>query len=469
MSDAIHNYEQALRFVFDRVNFERTPACNKQDFKLDRMRRLLELLDNPQSKIPCVHIAGTKGKGSTAVMLAEMLTAAGYRVGLYTSPHVDAFEERMQVAGSRPTGEQLVELVRDVQPAVRQCESDPQPFSPTFFEITTALAWLFFLRQQAQIVVLEVGLGGRLDSTNVCSPVASVITTISRDHTQLLGSSLASIAREKAGIIKRCIPVISGVVGDEACDRIAEVCRELGAELWQLGREFSYEFCSRSRETSDVGDTATKALRPPLPTVAVATPDQSWQQMPLALLGEHQAHNAAVALATIDRLNHSGWTISIDAARLGLARVRWPMRIEVVSHQPTVIIDAAHNWESTAALGRTLEESFSREALNGMISRRILIVSISKDKDAAGMLRQLLPRFDSVILTKFTSNPRAIPPEQLEQLIHGFSDRPCHVVESPSAAWQLAQRIASQRDLICVTGSFFIAAEIRELATSRTS
>ena len=226
MIEPVQTYEQAIGFLFDRTNFERTPAFSKQDFKLDRMRRLLELLDNPQSRLPCIHIAGTKGKGSTAIMLAEMLSAAGHRVGLYTSPHVEAFEERMQVAGQRPTPDQIVDLVRRVQVAVRQCESDPQPFNPTFFEVTTALAWLFFETQQTEIVVLEVGLGGRLDSTNVCSPLTCVLTTISRDHTQMLGSTLSQIAAEKAGIVKPRVPVISGVIGDEAQAVIEETCSQ---------------------------------------------------------------------------------------------------------------------------------------------------------------------------------------------------------------------------------------------------
>lgn len=444
MSDIVQNYEQAIAFLFDRINFERTPADSKQDFKLDRMRRLLEHLGNPQSRLPCIHIAGTKGKGSTAVMLSEMLTSAGYRVGLYTSPHVEAFEERMQVAGSRPNAAQLVELVRQIAPAVRQCESDVTPFSPTFFEVTTALAWLFFIQEQCDIVVLEVGLGGRLDSTNVCSSIVCVLTTISRDHTQLLGSALSQIAREKAGIVKHQIPVVSGVVGDDATSVIGEVCHERQSELWQLERDFSY--CRHADEN----------------TVDVQTPRNFWERMPLMLVGEHQAHNAAVALATIDRLNQSGWKISEAAAREGLLRVRWPMRIEVVSREPTVIIDAAHNWESMTALGRTLDESFPRDSTKSSANRRVLIFASSKDKDVAGLLRQLLPRFDSIILTRYVNNPRAVSPDQLLQTVRAIGTCPCHVADTPTDAWMLAQRITTPNDLICVTGSFFIAAEIRD-------
>lgn len=453
MIELAQSYEQAIGFLFDRTNFERTPAFSKQDFKLDRMRRLLELLGDPQSRLPCIHIAGTKGKGSTAIMLAEVLSAAGYRVGLYTSPHVEAFEERMQVAGQRPTPDQIVELVRRVQAAVQQCESNPQPFNPTFFEVTTALAWLFFESQKTEIVILEVGLGGRLDSTNVCSPIACVLTTISRDHTQLLGSTFSQIAAEKAGIVKSQVPVISGVMGEESLAVIEATCCQTQSELWQLGREFSYEYRPAS-ENSEAGTFGA---------VSVTTPHQTWPAMPLTLAGEHQAHNAAVALATIDRLQKLDWRVSPDAARRGLSQVRWPMRIEVIARSPMVIVDAGHNWESISALGRTLDESGFTLSSHQAKPRRVLIFAASKDKDVLGLARQLLPRFDSIILTQYLRNPRAVPAKTLQRLIQSVSDVPCHVAATPADAWQIARRIATPNDLICVTGSFFIATELREL------
>ncbi|TXT36329.1 MAG: bifunctional folylpolyglutamate synthase/dihydrofolate synthase, partial [Planctomycetota bacterium] len=388
MIEPAQTYEQAIGFLFERTNFERTPASGNQDFKIGRMRRLLELLGNPQERLPSIHIAGTKGKGSTAIMLAEILSAAGVRTGLYTSPHVEAFEERMQVAGQRPTPDQIIDLVRRAQVAVQQCESAAAPFSPTFFELTTAIAWLFFEQQRAEVVVLEVGLGGRLDSTNVCSPIACVLTTISRDHTQLLGSTLAQIAREKAGIVKPRVPVISGVQSREAHEIIVEVCRDQQAELWQLGAEFRYEHTPlvRSSSAGERFDFEANCFG----SVTVTTPMTQWSAMPLTLAGEHQAHNAAVALAAIDKLRQLGWKISPEAAQTGLSRVRWPMRIEVVSQRPTVIVDAGHNWESISALGRTIEESFSKPSSSSPPARRVLIFAATKDKDVVGMVRQLL-------------------------------------------------------------------------------
>lgn len=461
MTEPAQSYSQAISFLLDRINFERTPAAGEQDFKLSRMRRLLKYLGNPESRLSAVHIAGTKGKGSTAIMLAEILSAAGLRVGLYTSPHVEAFEERMQVDGHRPTPDQIVELVGLVQSGVRQCESGDSPFNPTFFEVTTALAWLFFQAQQAEIVILEVGLGGRLDSTNVCSPIACVLTTISRDHTQLLGSTLAEIAREKAGIVKPSIPVISGVRAKEAQEIIANVCHDQRAPLWQLDRDFYYTHTAHICQELDAFQLEhTKAN---FGEVDVMTPTERWPAMPLTLAGEHQAHNAAVALATIDRLRQLGWEISPEAARMGLANVRWPMRIEVVSQRPTVIVDAGHNWESISALGRTLEASFSPPSSGRPPIRRVLIFAATKDKDVVGLVRQLLPRFDTIILTQYLNNPRAVPPQTLQRLIQSVSDIPCHVASTPVKAWQIALAVSAPQDLICVTGSFFIAAEMREL------
>lgn len=461
MTERIQAYEEALSFLFDRINFEQTPANGEDDFKLGRMRQLLVFVGDPQDRFPIVHIAGTKGKGSTAIMLAEILSSAGFRVGLYTSPHVEAFEERMQVAGQRPTPDQIIELVRQVKVAVNRCESTASPFSPTFFEVTTALAWLFFERQKADIVILEVGLGGRLDSTNVCSPIACVLTTISRDHCQLLGSNLNQIAREKAGIVKPKVPVVSGVQSLEAQEVIFETCRSQQSQIWQLGQHFHYEHSPHDGLRMNAFGTISSPAS--FGTVDVTTPMDRWQSVPLTLAGEHQAHNAAVALATIDTLRKLGWSISQDAVQKGMANVRWPMRIEVMAQNPTVIVDAGHNWESIAALCRTLEESFSASLANDSQSRRVLVLAASKDKDILGISRLLLPHFDSIILTRYLKNPRAVLPSKLLQVIRSVSDIPCHVTSTPDEAWQLARRLTKAEDLVCVTGSFFIAAEMREL------
>jgi dihydrofolate synthase/folylpolyglutamate synthase len=289
-------------------------------------------------------------------------------------------------------------------------------------------------------------MGGRLDATNLCRPAVSIITTISRDHTRQLGNRLDQIAAEKAGIIKPHVPVISGVADDPARNVIVEACDRLQAPLLELGREFNYRY-----RPARIGPAQSTVA-----SVDITTPGGHWENLQLTLVGEHQARNLALATAAIEQLSKQGWDIPVSAVRDGLARLRWPGRIEVVGQAPTVIVDAAHNWEAIAALLRTLDECF-------VARRRILVFAATRDKDVAGMLRQLLPHFDTVIVTCFQNNPRHVPVESLVQTAWGLSDQPLHVASDPPAAWKLARRFASPDDLICITGSFFIAAEMRDL------
>ncbi len=446
MPSTLSTYQQALEFLYNRINYERvqSSAYSAGDFKLNRMRGLLETIGNPQDRIPAVHIAGTKGKGSTAVMIASILQAAGYRVGLFTSPHISKFEERMTVNGIQPSETEIVDLVNELLEPVGHLDQELGGMSPTYFEITTAMAWQFFAQQQADIVVLEVGLGGRLDATNVCKPEVCVITSISRDHTHLLGSEIHQIAREKAGIIKTGVPVISGVVNSPAQEVIAEVCQQRDAPLSQLDRDFEYRHV-RNADSRTIGGRIT-----------VQGPRQNFADLPLPLIGEHQAHNAALAVTAIEELAARGWNIDLAAIRFGLEQVQWPARIEVVGHDPLVIIDAAHNWASISALIQTLDEHFPEKS-------RIAIFAATRDKDVQGMLRQLLPRFDTIILTCYQSNPRSVPVEQLFAMTRTVSDRHVHVALDPETAWKMARELAGPDDLICITGSFFIAAEVRQL------
>jgi len=456
MGGPIETRRQALDFLGSRINYERSSGreYSAGGFKLQRMRRLLNLLDDPQDRLPAIHIAGTKGKGSTAVMIAEMLSAAGYRTGLFTSPHVNEFEERMRVDGSGPSESELASLLNAVIEPVTEMERSPDSMSPTYFEIATAMAWLYFVRKEAEFVVLEVGLGGRLDATNICSPVASVITNISRDHTAVLGNRLAQIASEKGGIVKSGIPVFSGVSGHEAQSVVEEICRVRGARLYELGRDFrlSGRSVCRRRES---GNRQADSLRC-AQLVDVSTPWRTWSDVPLPLAGEHQAQNAAVSLAVVDLLDHLGRRVSASAVHRGMARLEWPLRIEVLSEQPTVVVDAAHNTASAAALIRTLNEEFEAR-------QRILVFAVTGDKDIAGLLRQLVPQFETIILTQYVSNPRAVPVEQLTAMFRQTWDRTAISAADPLGAWNMARALAKRDDLICITGSFFLAAEVREL------
>lgn len=444
MPSVAESYEQAIEYLFGRVNFERLSgtAYSADDFKLDRMREFLRRLGDPHETLPVVHIAGTKGKGSTAACIASVLQQAGYRTGLFTSPHISAFEERMAVDGVSPSQVQLARLVAAVAEVATSLDKMPGRMSPTYFEIATALAWLYFREQGAEIAVLEVGMGGRLDSTNLCRPLVSIITTISRDHTRQLGSRLEQIATEKAGIIKQHVPVVSGVTAPEAKAVIVETCLRQQAPLWQLGEEIGYRY---------LAPQPTRSSR-----CTVRTPRRETAELPLVLVGEHQAANASLAVAAIDRLVERGWHVPDDAIERGLGALRWPGRIEVLRREPTVIIDAAHNWAAVRALVQTLDESFPARC-------RVLVFAATRDKDVTGMLRQLLARFDTVILTSFQNNPRNVPVEELERLTRQLSERPVHVAGDPTSAWKLARRLAGAEDLICITGSFFIAAELREL------
>lgn len=448
MSPAVETYEQAIEYLFGRINYERIHAAefSARDFKLDRMRLLLQALGNPQESIPCVHIAGTKGKGSTAVMISHILTAAGYRTGLFTSPHIDAFEERMKVDGVTPSREALVGLVNDLAPVITKLDRMPGRMNPTYFEIATAMAWSFFAQRDTDIVVLEVGLGGRLDSTNLCNPLVTVITSISRDHINVLGSSIREIAREKAGILKDNVPVVSGVTDPEASDQIRKQSIERNASLIEIGAHIHVESSQDSPNRSDA------------PTINVVTPWREWNHIPQPLIGNHQANNVALAVTVADVLGDLGFHVPSQAAHRGLNSVRWPLRIEIVGRDPTVIVDAAHNWESIKALLSTLDSHFTA-------GRRILIFATTKDKDVAGMLRLLTPRFDTVILTQYQNNPRAETVSHLRQVLSANSDQPVHDAPDPATAWKLAQHLARAGDLVCITGSFFIAAEMREIVT----
>jgi len=325
---------------------------------------------------------------------------------------------------------------------VRQIESEPGRVSPTYFELATALAWQHFRSNRVEWAVLEVGLGGRLDATNLCQPLVSVITSISRDHTRLLGSELAEIAREKAGIIKPGVPLVCGVEQPEAVVAIEDVAAECGAEVWQLGREIQLEY-----------DRPKHVAR-------VSTPCRTWPEIPVPLPGRHQSANTALAVAAIDLASQDITSVPVEVACDAIGRLEWPVRIETIGQDPTIIVDAAHNWASLGALIDTLESDHPAQADS---SRRVLIFATSRDKDVDGSLRRLLPHFDTVILTQFQDNPRAVPVATLHRRVRELFDVPAHATSDPAAAWHLARRLAGRDDLVCVTGSFFIAAEIREL------
>ena len=432
-------YDEAISFWYARINYE-VRAAGPNDLKLERMRALLRRLGDPQERVRLVHVTGTKGKGSTCAMIAGALRAAGYRVGLFTSPHLEHVEERIQVDGVPISQTALAALMAEIAVEVRAMEAEPGLPPPTFFEIGTALGFLHFLRRRCEIAVIEVGLGGRFDSTNVCRPLVSVVTNVGLDHTAQLGSTLEEIAFQKAGIIKPRVPAISGVIQEGPREVIRKVAAELDAPLWVQGEDFGWDYGSGC--------------------VTVSTPRAKHAGLKLGLPGSHQAANAAVAVAAIERLRDAGMPISDDAIARGLAEVRWPARIECVGERPTVILDTAHNVPSAEALVDTLRASFP---VSGV---KRVVFAVSSDKPFAEMLRVLAGHFDHFHLTKYGNNPRCVPPERLAAALAEVAPGTPFTAHATSVeAWAAARGAAGEADLVCVTGSVFLAGELRAVVS----
>jgi dihydrofolate synthase/folylpolyglutamate synthase len=377
-------------------------------------------------------------------MLASVLQAAGYRVGLFTSPHLTHVEERVQVNGVPISRAELAACMELVAPAVREMDAEDGRDDPgqslTFFEIGTALGFLHFLHRRCDIAIIEVGLGGRFDSTNVCLPLVSVITNVGLDHTAQLGHTLEAIAYQKAGIIKRRVPVVSGVTHDGPREVVRQVAAEMDAPLWE------------------VGDPSLSGGREP---PVRQEPQGAYAPRSVNLPGAHQVANAAVAVAAIDRLRETGMPISDTAITRGLSEVKWPARVERVAERPTVILDTAHNVPSAEALVNTLRECFPTQG------QKRVIFAVSSDKPAADILRILAGYFDHFHLTKYANNPRCVPPEKLAAVLKEVAPgAPFSAHMTSLEAWAAARIASRECDLICVTGSVFLAGELRPTLTS---
>ncbi len=455
----IAGYDTALAFLFGRINYERVQpdAYKPQFYKLARMRDLLRRLGNPHQAAPAIHLAGTKGKGSTATMIAACLTRAGYRTGLYTSPHLHCIEERMVVDGAICSQQEFAAAIATIRPVVEEMDQQTSAaggsLAPTFFEITTALAMLHFKQSGCDAVVLETGLGGRLDSTNVVTPAVSIITSISYDHTHLLGDTLAKIAREKAGIIKPGVPVVSGVVEQEPAVVIAEVAHSRGSPLILRGRDFHFEHVAAEETSSPLPPPVAINFRMQTAKGEVNLPDVRTQ-----VRGAAQGANAACALATVQTLRQQGWRIADDDVRQALAATTFAARIEVLQQSPVLIVDVAHNVASV----RSLVEVIRGIRCQG---RRTLVFATSSDKDPDGMLRELAPQFQRIIVTRFHNNPRASDPQALAGFArqHAAEDAVVEVAAGPQEATDLLRSSTGAEDAVCVAGSFFIAAEMRAI------
>ncbi len=397
---------------------------------LDPMRSLLARLGEPQRRYRTIHIAGTNVKGSTAAMTAAILQAAGYRVGLYTSPHLVEFRERICVNGTMISEE----AVTDLTERLRDLTSGE--LTPTFFEFTTAMAFQHFADVAVEIAVLEVGMGGRFDATNVIEPMVSAITSIALDHQDYLGHTIAAIAAEKAGVIKVGVPVIVGRVDQTAEAVIASVAAERQAPLARLGHEYRVA----GETTADFTYTGRAwkfdRLRCPLP-------------------GAHQVENAGCALALVEAADRAGLALSAQAVRDGLLAVHWEGRLELLDQEPAILLDGAHNPAAAATLADYLR-TYRRDRPG---IRVVLVWGMMRDKDHRGFLAPLLPMIDEVVLTQ-ADLARAATVHELQSSL-GPVSVPIHVSPLPTDALSFARRLASPTDLICVSGSLMLVGDVK--------
>jgi len=437
MSEYEDSYNKALDYLYSFVDFsmQKAQTYSPERFKLERMLLLATSLGNPQQKYPTIHVAGTKGKGSVSVMCASALHAAGYRVGLYTSPHLDDYAERIQIDSEFIPHTDLVSIIEEIKPYV---EEIPEL---TTFEITTALAFLYFAKKNVTAAVIEVGLGGRLDATNVLIPKVSVITSISYDHTHLLGDTLTLIAGEKAGIIKTGVPVVVSPQNEEARAVIEHVAHERSAPLVQVGQDYLFEAISHSLEGQEMRVWARE------------NPDSSTVTLTIPLLGDHQVANAATAYAVLETANQNGLSIPLESIRTGFADVFWPGRFEIVNGAPPVILDCAHNRDSAEKLGFTLTEYYPKRPV-------VMIYGASEDKDILGMFAELMPMVREMIAVK-SFHPRAIEPEKLIEMALLYKC-PAQIIHSIPEAMEIALHEAGENGIVLVTGSIFVVAEARK-------
>ncbi|MDE2484659.1 MAG: bifunctional folylpolyglutamate synthase/dihydrofolate synthase [candidate division NC10 bacterium] len=430
-------YSQAITYLY---------GLQRYGVKLgiENIQRLLGAVGDPHRQFPSVLIGGTNGKGSTAAFLSSILGAAGYRVGLYTSPHLLEFTERIQVDGQAIAGTDVAALVDELRAVIANFFPVPYRSHPTFFEVTTALAFLHFVRSKVDYAVVEVGMGGRFDATNILDAQVAVITNIALEHEEYLGKTLGAIAAEKAGIIKEATRVVTAVNASEAMAVITDVCRQRGATLvdvrstydWQIhrsdlsGQQFSVGEKGRPTETLDIG-----------------------------LLGRHQVINAVAALAAIRLLRTAGATISENSIRKGLRRAQWPGRLQLFPGRPLIILDGAHNPAGAIALRAFLEE----QRFAGHLT---LVFGVLQDKNWIAMLQELAPLAKRVVLTRPESE-RAADPRHLQE-----AERFCpklEIVEDVAEAIALAEAVTDPEDAVVVTGSLFvISAALRALRAQGT-
>ncbi len=441
-------YQAALDYLYSFVDYsvERSYRYSADVFELQRVRDLLHEMGDPQQEFRSFHIAGTKGKGSVSSLIASVLQAAGYRVGLYTSPHLIRFNERIQIDGASISDDEFVKLVNLIKPAVASVEN------LTLFEIVTAMAFKHFARQGVDYSVVEVGLGGRLDATNVLLPMVSVITSLSYDHMHLLGESLTDIAREKAGIIKTGVPIILAPQQHEALKTVEAIAKERDARMVLVGREWLFSPGSHDLDGQSLY-IWSREEQPLMDAYVESAGGEEWAPPKywIPLLGYHQVINAAVAYAALAEAVKCGLDLPNGSIRKGFQSVVWPGRFQILSRWPVLIIDSAHNRESALKLRIALDDYFPGQPVT-------LIFGASADKDIEGMLTELLPRVSTLIVTR-AEHPRAEEPERLAAIGHSHGVA-VEQFEDIETALAFALQNAGEEDVILVAGSIFVAGQV---------
>lgn len=438
---AFKSYKAAMKYLSEHTDYEKQTRLryNVTTFNLERMKKLLSLVGNPHKKIPTVHIAGTKGKGSTATMLARMLESNGYTIGLYTSPHLLHLHERIVVNSQMISQSEMLGLMNRIHASL---EKMAKTDAPSFFEIMTALAFLHFTDKKADLGIIETGLGGRLDSTNVISPELVGITSISIDHQYQLGETIDRIAEEKAGIFKRGVPIVTVHQHPDAMAVLKSRANSVQAPLHVTGGDidFSYRF-----ETSREDGPHTR--------ICLATPTSKFEHIKVPLYGKHQAINCGLALAMLDKLKSSGYDIDNEKATEGLNGVFLPGRMEMIYQDPRIMIDAAHNAASIKALIHAIGQNIPYDSM-------VMIFGCNSDKDVKGMLHQLQYGADKVIFTRSNST-KAMSPDELGDMYTEICGKMYQTALSLGEALRLAQNAISKEDLICITGSFYLIGQAK--------
>jgi dihydrofolate synthase/folylpolyglutamate synthase len=433
VTQPIRSLEQAAAWLEGLIDVEKQPEIPYQRLGLEAIRGLLARLGDPQRGLPVIHVAGSKGKGSTALFAESILRALGARVGTFTSPHLESWTERFRVDGREVEGARLAAAVERLRPHVEELREMEPGAAPTFFDATTAAALLLFREADVDLAVVEVGLGGRLDSTNAVEPAVACIASIELEHTDRLGATLAAIAREKAGILKPGAAAVAGELPAEARAVVLARARECGVEVAWLGQDFAAELLGAD----------ARGLRVRLRDGPVEL------EARLPVLGAHQAGNAALALACVRRARALPERVLARAAASGLAAARLPGRVELLRERPWIVVDGAHTVASARALARALESLPRR--------RTHLVLSVSADKDLAGVLAELLPAAQEVTLTRAEPR-RSLAPEAIAAALRALAPHlPLRVVPNPQLALRAAREALAADDCLCATGSVYLA------------